>query len=108
MSEPENEQDSVVTLIHTGTGAQLNKRLYRETKGGEAKTSEGKGETTWSKFRLIESRAAGEDGETEEAAGVEVPVSGVIVTVFSFWSRLSLRQPSTILTSDAAYAQWTK
>lgn len=34
------------------------------------------------KSGLIESRASGEDGETEEATGVEVLVSGVIVTPF--------------------------
>lgn len=37
-------------------------------------------ETTWSESRLIESGAAEDDGETEEAAGVEA--LGVIVMSF--------------------------
>ena len=72
---------------------------HSEAEKGDGERGE---ETTWSKSRLIESRAAGEDGETEEAAGVEVLVSGVIVTPFSSWSRLPLKSPSTTLTSDAA------
>lgn len=67
-----------------------------------------RGETTWRKSRLIESRGAGKEGGTGEAAGVEVLVSGVIVTLFSSWSRLPLKSPSTILSSDAANAQRTK